>query len=679
METPRDLLNAARNALAQGDVAAAVRGFLDAAAKFPRDKTVAYTAAAGLRACGDERAAAGVLEQALRASPTSVALLQAVAEVYTALGMTDEAANRLTRAMEPFELEVAATPESVSGWINIGKLRTKLGQSAEAGAAFGRAIGILFERAQVQSAAGQIAAAEDSLRQILSLDPAHEPARTLLHDSVKARAAQTIALLQFAWTADKALAFGEAREVYENVLRQSPGHAFALARLLTMDGIEGRLDDADTHHRLLVSSLAESDLTAISWMHLAVVAYQAVLRPLPQTLYKSMAAEIDRQLLAEAKPQAPRKTRPSRAGRRLRVGYLSTLFRDHPVGHVTAEMFAAHDRTRFEVHVFYLPDGAPTAFTRTIAAGAEHFIPLPGTADAMIREIAARDLDILIYIDGYMAPALLPVVAARTAPLQIYWLGHAGNCDISGIDYLIADTTVVPPEDEPLYTARVVRLPVTYHCASPHPIAGELTRAAAGLPAEGFVFCAFNNPEKIDRTIFDAWMRILARVEGSVLWLSQTLSPAVAHNLRAAAAARGIDGARLIFAARLPDKAEHLPRHRLCGLFLDTLALNASTTALDALWSGLPLLTVPGPRFGSRIAASFLRALGLDDLIVPTLEAYEARAVHLATHPEELGALRARLAANRESRPLFKIEAFCRALEACLDRIHQDHIPAAAP
>lgn len=198
-----------------------------------------------------------------------------------------------------------------------------------------------------------------------------------------------------------------------------------------------------------------------------------------------------------------------------------------------------------------------------------------------------------------------------------------------------------------------------------------MSRAAAGLPAEGFVFCAFNNPEKIDTPTFDVWMRILARTPGSLLWLSRTHSAAIEGNLRAAAAARGIEGHRLVFATRLPEKAAHLSRHRHAGLFLDTLGLNASTTALDALWTGLPVLTVTGEGFASRIATSFLTSLGLDELICGNVADFEERAVTLAAQPSRLAGVRERLAVHLESRPLFHIEAFCRTLETAFLEIVQ--------
>lgn len=360
-----------------------------------------------------------------------------------------------------------------------------------------------------------------------------------------------------AWVADCQRMYGVARENYEALLSAVPGHIFALSRLLTIAGYEGRLGDADVLHKMLVEAVAKADLAAVRWPHLALVAFQNVIRPLPQPLYAAVTRALDVHMAALATPKlaTPKPARP--AGQRLKLGYLSGLLRNHPVGHVTAALFAAHDRARFDVHVFTRPaPGAPDTYAETIRKGAEHFVPLSGTPRQMADTIAAHDLDMLIYIDGYTEVDLLQAVAARPAPIQVFWLGHPGNCDISAIDYVLADATVIPPGEEMLYAAKVIRLPGAYHCATPQRIGDAVTRAWAGLPGHGFIFCAFNNPEKIDHGVFTVWMNILKGVEGSVLWLSQGSSPSVADNLRRFAAAQGVDGARLIFAARVPEKTQ---------------------------------------------------------------------------------------------------------------------------
>ncbi len=667
-------------------------------------------AARGLRACGDPAAAAAALETALTHAPRSIGLLEALATAYIEAGARDQAAGAMARIAAVWEGNAAATPDDPEPCFNLGAARVRLSQWAAAAAALRLALArdpafigahhllgsallkgsrpseaaealraaarlnpgsaaILVDLGLAEKASGDAAAAEAAARDALRLAPNDSSAHALLAESIARAQTATTTLLDQAMEADNKGIFALARENYRTVLHREPGHVYALSRLLTLDGFEGRMDRAEVHHQMLVDSLERADLDSISWEYLAVAARLHAVRPLPQPLYAAITRALDRQLVAAAKPRTVSPI--ASEGRRLKIGYLSGLFRDNPVGHVTAALFAAHDRARFDVHVFYVPEvSTPNLYTEAIKKGAEHFIPLQGTPREMADTIAAHGLDVLVFIGGFTEHSLLPVIAARPAPVQVFWLGHAGNCDISAIDYFLADATVVPPGEEGLYTAKVARLPAAYHCASPHRIGGPLSRADVGLPEEGFVFCAFNNTEKIDRRVFGIWMKILKRVDGSILWLSRGLSPAVEDNLRAAATAAGVDATRLFFAARLPDKAEHLARHRLCGLFLDTLLINAHTTALDALWSGLPLLTVEGARFGSRFGAMALRTLGLEDMIMPTTAAYEDRAVYLATHPAALEDLRGRLAGNLYTAPLFRTDLFCRDLEDCLERLH---------
>jgi predicted SAM-dependent methyltransferase len=260
-------------------------------------------------------------------------------------------------------------------------------------------------------------------------------------------------------------------------------------------------------------------------------------------------------------------------------------------------------------------------------------------------------------------------------------MGHAGGLGLSFVDYLLADRIIVPPGEESLYRERIVRLPECYHVASPSPIAETTpSRAECGLPEEGFVFGAFNNPEKFSRSGFDAWMRILEAVPGSVLWVSKVKGvPSHRRMLRSQAERRGVDPARLIFADRLPDKAQHFARHRHIGLFLDTLTLNASTTALDALWAGVPLITVKGDRFSNRISNSMLHWIGLDEMVMPDVESYVAHAIHLAQHPDELAAIAECLQANRETEPLFQTTRFARHLEQAYLRMWQGYCRGEAP
>ncbi len=254
--------------------------------------------------------------------------------------------------------------------------------------------------------------------------------------------------------------------------------------------------------------------------------------------------------------------------------------------------------------------------------------------------------------------------AHRPAPMQATWLGYPGTTGVDFFDYALVDTIVAPPEDQPHFSERLVWLPESYQVNDDtQPIAAEIpTRAQCGLPEHGFVFCSFNAPYKIEPAIFAIWMRILQQVPGSVLWLLAGSQTAQA-NLRREAQSRGIDPTRLVFAPH-QSKSAHLARHAQAGLFLDTFFYNAHTTASDALWAGVPVLTCPGRNFAQRVAASLLNAIDLPELIAPNFVEYERRAVALARDPASLGAVRARLAANRKTAPLFDTTRFARHLEA---------------
>jgi predicted O-linked N-acetylglucosamine transferase (SPINDLY family) len=291
------------------------------------------------------------------------------------------------------------------------------------------------------------------------------------------------------------------------------------------------------------------------------------------------------------------------------------------------------------------------------------------------REVAelSRNLEIDIAVDlkGFTAEARTGIFAYRAAPVQVSYLGYAGTMGAPYIDYLIADATLIPPESRRHYAEQLAYLPHSYQVNDRKRQVADrpFTRAELGLPADGFVFCCFNNTCKITPTTFDGWMRILRQVPGSVLWLLGDNETAQA-NLGREAEARGVAAARVVFAPCRP-LAEHLARLRAAGLFLDTLPYNAHTTASDALWAGVPVLTCMGESFAARVAASLLNAVGLPELITTTPEQYEQLAVALARDPQKLGPLRDKLQRNRLTAPLFDTEAFTRHLEDAYAQMHE--------
>jgi protein O-GlcNAc transferase len=378
-----------------------------------------------------------------------------------------------------------------------------------------------------------------------------------------------------------------------------------------------------------------------------------------------------------AAEELPQSCRSSWSGERyrhekIRVAYLSADFHQHATAVLTAGLFEAHDRQRLEITAISFGPHDCGAMRQRLVRAFDQFIDVRHMSDAQAAELLRTlEIDIAVDLKGYTADARPGILARRAAPIQVGYLGYPGTMGLEQIDYLLADRIVLPPEERTHYTEQVVYLPDCYQVNDACRAIGAHTpsRAALGLPASGFVFCCFNNHYKITPGVFDIWMRLLRQVPGSVLWLLED-NPVAAANLRREAAARGVDAGRLVFAARLPPE-EHLARHRLADLFLDTLPYNAHTTASDALWAGLPVLTCMGRAFPGRVAASLLHALGLPELVSGDLDEYAARALELAMDPEQLAALRARLSENRSTHPLFDTARFCRQLEAAYTTMWQ--------
>jgi predicted O-linked N-acetylglucosamine transferase (SPINDLY family) len=350
---------------------------------------------------------------------------------------------------------------------------------------------------------------------------------------------------------------------------------------------------------------------------------------------------------------------------RIKIAYVSADFRSHPVSHLIAELFELHDRSRFEiVGVSLGPDDRSDMRARVVKAF-DRFYDVQSTPDAEVaRIINGLRTDIVVDLTGYTMGCRPEILASRPAPIAVNYLGYPGTMGADFVDYIIADPIVLPFDRQPYCAERIVHLPDTYQANDrKRAIAVRApSRQAHGLPAQGVVFCCFNSSWKIAPTLFDLWMRLLRRVDGSVLWLLHEFDD-TKSNLRRAAAERGVDPARLVFAARAVP-ADHLARHVLADLFLDTLPYNAHTTASDALWAGLPLITCRGDSFAGRVAASLLHAVGLGDLVTSSLEEYEALALNLARDEPLRASLKCRIAKNRLHYPLFDSPRFCRRIEA---------------
>jgi predicted O-linked N-acetylglucosamine transferase (SPINDLY family) len=352
--------------------------------------------------------------------------------------------------------------------------------------------------------------------------------------------------------------------------------------------------------------------------------------------------------------------------KKIRIAYVSPDLREHPVGHLMCGVFERHDKNRFETYAISLGIDDGSRLRARMVKAFDHFIDVRAMGSLQIAQLMREhEIDVAIDLAGYTSDSRTEVFSYRPVPAQVGYLGYPGTMAVPNIDYILADQYVIPAADQQYYTEQVVYLPDTYLPTDGSVKIAERTptRAECGLPEQGIVFCSFSHDYKINPALFDIWMRILARVPGSVLWLMSRVEVSKA-NLRREAQARGIDPARLIFAERVPLVEDHLARYRQADLFLDTHPYNAHTTAADALMAGLPVLTYMGHSFPSRVAGSLLHALGMEELATTSFEQYEELAVRLASSPELLAGVKARTRANRDSYPLFDTERFCRNLEA---------------
>jgi len=482
---------------------------------------------------------------------------------------------------------------------------------------------------------------------------------------------------------------------YDKVLAQRPGAAVALAyRGAALYGLK-RLDEAFASYAALekcqpgsimaLSGLAGCAAHACHWSRhdefqaKVVAAVRAGEKDIHHGTMLAYSNEPD-VMLACARLRAIQASGPVWKARpfsqpRIKLAYCSANFYSHPMPRLMVGLFERHDRERFEViGISFGPDDGSAMLAR-LKVAFDRFHDVREESDAAIADlIADLGVDIAVDLMGPTTHARPGLFARRLAPVQVNYMGYAGTLGADYYDYIIADDVVAPPEQQPFYAEKIMALPDTYWAtddrraeAGPPP-----SRLEAGLPQHGFVFCCFNNNWKINPTRFDVWMRLLAAVPDSVLWLIED-NPHAAANLRKNAASRGMAPERLVFAPRVTPE-EHLARHRLADLFLDTLPYGAHTTASDALWCGVPLVTCLGAGFPGRVAASILTAASLPELITENLADYESLALALATDAPRLKALKDKIAATRAIVPLFDTARFTRNMEAAYQKMRDNYL-----
>jgi len=583
--------------------------------------------------------AAARYAEVLRAEPANADALYYLALISCQHGRFEEGAELARESL-------ASDPKQARSHVILGRALHALGRHADALASFDRAIAQAPElapahanRADVLSKIGRNAEALDSYDRALALAP----------DSVADWMNRGVALIALNRHDEAVLSFDRGFALDPDFAQADD---FRAPRLLSKLRICDWTNVAAETAQLLAMVRAEKPLS----LPYAIVA-------IPSSPAEQL--QCARRYVQEQPAYPPLRQGEVYAHDRLRVAYLSADFNEHPTAYLTAGLFEQHDKSRFEITALSFGQNDNSPARRRLEAAFEHFIDVRHNSDQDIAALMRRsEIDVAVDLMGFTKDNRLGVLARRAAPIQVNYLGYPGTMGAPYMDYILADATVIPEDHDAFYAERVVRLPGTYQINDNRRAMSQRTptRGECGLPQNGFVFCCFNNPQKITPEMFDIWMRLLQATEGSVLWLITGNAKAVA-NLRLEAKKRGIAPERLIFApkAGVPD---HLARHRLADLCLDTLPYNAHTTASDALWAGLPVLTCLGDTFAGRVAASLLKAIGLDALITRTLGEYEALALRLARDPTYLGTLRHRLIGNRDRSLLFDTQRATRHIEA---------------
>lgn len=359
---------------------------------------------------------------------------------------------------------------------------------------------------------------------------------------------------------------------------------------------------------------------------------------------------------------------------KIRIGYFSPDFHTHPVAHLTSELFELHDKNHFELFAFSLQGTSHQDEVRERLKNAfDHFIDAENMRDLEIAKLARElEIDIAIDLAGHTKNSKLGIFSYRAAPIQVNWLGYPGTLGAQFMDYIVADNTLIPALSQQFYTEKVVYLPHTYMVDDSRRVASSrvFTRQECGLPENAFVFCCFNNDYKFNQQVVESWSRILLAVENSVLWISEN-HRLFRENISIEFEKRGIKLNRVIFAKRLEFMADHLARYVLADLFLDTYPYNAHTTSVDSLKAGIPVLTLMGQSFASRVAASLLSAAGLPELITTSQKEYEALAIELALNLKKLTDIKLKLANNRLTAPLFDTPLFTKSLEAAYVEMYE--------
>jgi predicted O-linked N-acetylglucosamine transferase (SPINDLY family) len=677
-----------------GNAQQALKQHDKAIASYQRALSLDPNLAAAHNNLGNALRSAGRVAESVAHYERALALKPDLADVHNNLGNALQTLKRPEEAIGHYEAAIRLNPRLVEAYSNLGNSLRALDRYEEAIASYHQAIAIRPSYAEAHynlggalTALNRHEGAIASLRTALSIDPDMVAAYTNLGGVLYklGRYEDAIAQCRTAIEIDPGSAgaydnlgnaltklqrLDEALESYRRAIALDPGQTNARSSAFELGRLTGDWGRSETDRRGLIDDLVTGRLAMPPFGIVTSVDD-------PELQLRAARAFVETEGLAD-RPVLAANTRYRHD--RIRVAYLSADFREHATAFLAAELFERHDRRRFDVYAISWGRDDGSALRKRLERSFDRFIDVRATGDLDVaREIRDLEIDIAVDLNGFFEGCRPGILARRPAPIQVNYLGYPATMGADYIDYVVVDPFVVPADQQAFFSERLVFLPDCYQPNDRLRAISERTpsRSECGLPEGGFVFACFNSPYKITPTVFDVWMRLLRSIPGAVLWLLRD-NVWVEDNLRREAEARGVARERLVFGPRLP-LPEHLARHRVADLFLDTFPCNAHTTASDALWAGLPLLTCAGRSFVARVAGSLLHAVGLPELVTNNPVDYESLALELARSPERLAGLRDRLRANCGTSPLFDAARLARHLEAAyveMRRLHESGIAA---
>jgi len=594
---------------------------------------------------GDHAEAVRYLREAAHLSPGN-------AEIRLNLGKALDETGNHQEALPHFEKATGLLPGNPAAWLGRAKCSHELRRYAEALVQYAQALQLTPDFPEAWSNRGNTLSALSRFGEAL----AH------YDQAIRLRPGYAEAWYNKAITLEGLGRLEEAIASYEQAIRFKPDLDFLYGDLVAARMRVCDWRDFDSQSRTLLDRISRGERAIQPFSYLALSDSEEANQKAARIWVKSKCASVEC-----LQPAAG-----SSSHEKIRVGYYSAHFHNHATAYLMAELFELHDRERFELFAFsFGPDASDEMRARLLPCFAR-FIDVENQSDREVAELSTSlGIDIAVDLMGFIKDSRPGIFAHRAAPVQVSYLGYPATMGAGFVDYIVADKTLVPDSNRRFFTEKIVCLPNSYQVNDRRRKIADVmpARRDYALPDTGFVFCCFNNNFKISPSSFHSWMRILREVEGSVLWLFEE-NPAVSRNLEKEATARGVSSNRLVFAKRMA-LPEHLARQKLADLFLDTLPYNAHTTASDALWSGLPVLTLLGNTFAGRVAASLLNAVGLPELVTHTREEYEALAIKLASDKARLQEIRQRLLVGRDTAPLFDTPLFARHLESAYREMHE--------